>query len=93
MLESCRAMFRGFCEIFAWLILAAFAIAGAALGNSSGGDLWAVLGFFAGGIVGLIWNVFTLGLIAEFLCMGKDLKDIKLHLCGNGSVEQKPKEE
>jgi len=86
MLNFVAWAFRGWMNVLLWLILIGFAIVGAVAGGTESGG-YAVLGFFVGGIVGLIIVILFGGLIANFLNMVDNIWAIgnSLSIRGNTS--------
>ena len=79
MLGLIRKIYRYWLEIIAWLILIAGFIGGGLL-MAGYGDDFSVKGSIIGLIIGFLINVFGTGLIATFIELSNDVKNIKAKL-------------
>jgi hypothetical protein len=77
MLNFAAKHFRKFIEIILWINLVFCAIAGASIAaEASKGGAAGTVGFILGIVVGLLTNIIYGGLLAIFLSIHKDVKNI-----------------
>ncbi|MCL2609958.1 MAG: hypothetical protein FWD94_08660 [Treponema sp.] len=72
-----KKLFRGFFEIFLWIIWILCAIGGAILGGTSGGGGMGFLGFVVGAVLGFLSIILLGGTMATFLDMAKNVEELK----------------
>lgn len=85
MLDFVAKAFRVVNVILCWLVLIGAPIGFAATLGATEGVGFSVLGFFLGGIVGLIVVVLFGGLVANFLSMVDDIQAIRIYLSYRGN--------
>jgi hypothetical protein len=87
MLKFVEKAFRGFFEVFLWIILIGGIIGGGIIGNalSGWGSNYTFLGVIIGSLVGLIIVIVGGGLVATFLNINKNLEQLVQNEKQNGN--------